>query len=348
MPLAELADRLWYGESPLARVAGAALAPASVLYGAIIARRNRAADQHPPAPGPIPSVSVGNLTVGGTGKTPVSAWLARRLYEAGANPAIVLRGYGDDEPLVHALLNPEIPVLTGAERADVVREAARAGAECAVLDDAFQHRRAHRVADLVLVSADRWTGRVRLLPAGPFREPLDSLRRATVVALTVKAAAPDQIAAAEAALRRATGAPLVTLDLRPASFVSVADGASEPVERWRGRRVLLVSGIGDPLALERQMKQLGLLSTPLSFADHQSYDAATVQRIVAASRGCDAVLCTLKDAVKLRPIWPGDTVPLWYVSQSVIPRDGAEALDELVRSVLQARRSARSLPDLSR
>ena len=115
-------------------------------------------------------------------------------------------------------------------------------------------------------------------------------------------------------------------------------------------RVLAVSAIGDPAAFLRQLVRGGLDAVPLSFGDHHAFDARDVQRIMAAasSSSCTAVICTLKDAVKLGPIWPGDAVPLWYLPQSVVPRDGVAALDALVQQVLAARRNGPSFPDLSR
>src|SRR5690348_7442624 len=129
----------------------------------------------------LPTLSVGNVTVGGTGKTPVAAWIAAELIDRGARPAIVLRGYGDDEPLVHARLNPDVPVIVAPDRLEGIARAAASGADVAVLDDAFQHRRAQRTADIVLVSAERWTRTPRLLPAGPWRESLRALRRTSMI-----------------------------------------------------------------------------------------------------------------------------------------------------------------------
>jgi tetraacyldisaccharide 4'-kinase len=339
VPLADLAGSIWYGDGATSRIARVALAPASALYGAVIAQINMMAVMSRPAQAPIPSLSIGNLTVGGTGKTPVSAWFAARMRERGASPAIVLRGYGEDEVLVHRLLNADVPVFAGADRVRQVQLASDAGADMAILDDAFQHRRAARIADVVLISADRWTGRVRLLPAGPFREPMKALHRASLVLLTVKAASDDQVRAAERAIRAVTDSAVVTVDLAPASFVAVGDPPrQESLSGWRGKRVLAVSGIGDPAAFNAQLERLGLLSTAMVFADHHRFDEATVARIVAAARGFEAAICTLKDAVKLGPIWPSSAVPLWYLSQSVVPRDGTEALDDVVRSVLAARR----------
>ncbi len=348
MPLSEIAESVWYGDRPASRMARAVLAPLSSVFGTIVRRLDAAYAAAPPAPGPIPAISIGNLTVGGTGKTPVSAWFARRFVEAGASPAIVMRGYGEDEILVHRLLNPDVPVYGNSDRAAGVRSAALRGADMAILDDAFQHRRAARVQDVVLLSADRWTGDVRLLPAGPFREPMRALRRASVVVLTVKAASDDQVRAATGAIRSATDSTVVTVDLVPASLVHVGSQEREAIVDWWGRRVLAVSGIGDPAAYLSQLTHLGLRPQPMTFPDHHRFDDASVQRVLSAATDVEAVVCTLKDAVKLGPQWPSSAVPLWYLSQSVVPRDGADALDAVVQSVLAARGRDHISPDLSR
>jgi len=182
-----IVERLWYGDDPAARAARAALWPAERLFGAAVGLRDLLYDAGwlRTEPTAIPAISVGNLSVGGTGKTPVAAWIARGLADRGAQPAVVLSGYADDEPRVHRLLNPDVPVFAGADRVRAIADAAAAGARMAVLDDAFQHRRACRVADIVLVNADRFSGRARVLPAGPFRERLDALHRATLVVVAI-------------------------------------------------------------------------------------------------------------------------------------------------------------------
>src|SRR5215208_6385283 len=118
-------ERLWYGESAGARLARAALTPAGLVYGVAVRMRGALYDlgvltSHRAA---LPVLAIGNVSVGGTGKTPVAAWAASRLREHGARPALLLRGYGDDEPLVHRTLNPGVPVITDADR---VRGAAAA------------------------------------------------------------------------------------------------------------------------------------------------------------------------------------------------------------------------------
>ena len=348
MPLADIAERVWYGTSPVARIARTALSPLSALYGRVIARINDQYDGATPAAGSIPAISIGNLTVGGTGKTPVSAWFAAQLAAAGANPAIVLRGYGDDEVQVHRLLNPGLRIVTDTQRVRGVAQAARDGADIAILDDAFQHRRAARVADIVLLSADRWTGEARLLPAGPFREPLESLRRASLVLVTVKAADDARVRATVAAARAATDSPIVTVDLQPTSFVNVGSGELRGLDAWRGARVLAVSGIGDPNSFAAQLQRVGLRPQTRVFPDHHAFSALDVSRIVQEGSAFDAIVCTLKDAVKLGPLWPGSERPLWYLSQSVVPRDGVDALDAVIQSVRQAQRNGPPSPDLSR
>src|SRR3954466_9930436 len=153
----DLIERVWFGDDLIARAGRFALGPPELLYRASIGVREVLYDSgvftaQQPA---LPAVSIGNVTVGGTGKTPIAAWIAQELIDRGARPGIVLRGYGDDEPLVHARLNPSVPVIVAADRVSGIANARAAGATVAVLDDAFQHRQVSRDVDFVLVSADR-------------------------------------------------------------------------------------------------------------------------------------------------------------------------------------------------
>src|SRR5579862_3586306 len=247
-------DEIWESGRPVARVARALLAPLGWTFGVVVRCRNAAYDhewlpQHSVA---LPTVSVGNLTVGGTGKTPVSAWLAARLRERGAAPGIVLRGYGGDETLVHRLLNPGIPVIEDPNRVEGIARARDEGATVALLDDAFQHRRARRTADVVLLSADRY-GPVRLLPAGPWREPLSSLDRATVVVVTRKAA--SRIRALELlshARRYAPHAEGAIIHLSSDRLVACSTGEARPADGVSRSDVLAISAIAAPRAFESE------------------------------------------------------------------------------------------------
>ncbi|HXT17741.1 MAG TPA: tetraacyldisaccharide 4'-kinase [Gemmatimonadaceae bacterium] len=335
-----IARDIWYGTDAVAGVARFVLTPFERVFGGIVGARDVLYDagwlaSHDTA---IPAISVGNLTVGGTGKTPVAAWIAEGLVARGAKPAIVLRGYGDDEPLVHETLNPSVPVVIGADRVAAIEDAARRGADIAVLDDAFQHRRAQRVADIVVISADQWTPVLRMLPAGPWREPLRAVRRATLVIVTRKAA-PDAVV--EEVHQRvaavAPSVPRVSVVLAPGELVG-ATGSHEALslDVLRGRVVRAIVSIGDPAAFVRQLEALGATVHARVFPDHHTFSQAEIEGFASGSNADDLVVCTLKDAVKLRHGWPRLAPPLYYVSQRVMVERGVggieRVLDDLVRT----------------
>jgi tetraacyldisaccharide 4'-kinase len=316
------------------------LAPASLLYrvgtgihGALYRSGIRRA-----RPLALPAISVGNLTVGGTGKTPIAAWIASALVRREAHPAIVMRGYGDDEPLVHERLNPEVPVVVTPDRVRGVERASTLGADVAVLDDAFQHRRAARNADLVLLSADRWASAPRLLPAGPWREPLSALRRASMVLITRKAASPATASAVADTIRhRFPGIAVGVAALMLQELRSAAGESTMPLEALAGARTLAIVAIGDPSAFLRQLAATDATVRAAVFPDHHVYTHAEVARLAAMMAAGEIAVCTLKDAVKLAPHWPREAPPLWYVSQSVVVEEGRDALDALLTRVLAAR-----------
>lgn len=339
-------DRLWYGEGLGASVARAALAPASLLYGVVTGIRNALYDRGAfrARPVALPAIGVGNLSVGGTGKTPVAAWLAGELLARGARPAVVLRGYGDDEPLVHARLTPAAVIVASPDRVAAVADAARRGADVAVLDDAFQHRRASRDVDVVLVSADAWPGGVRLLPAGPFREGLGSLGRAQLVVITRKAASPaDAERVARAIAVAAPGTPQARVHLSPTALVNAVTNDVVPLTVLRDAPVVAACGIGAPHAFAAQLAAVGARVELHAFPDHHAFGDADIAELArAATRlgGQGRVVCTLKDAVKLASRWPEGAPALWYVSQQVILEAGRDVLDPLLDSVLHARSTA--------
>lgn len=334
-------ERIWFGADALARSSRVVLAPLGWLYAATGGARNALYDHGvlAAAPTALPTVSIGNLTVGGTGKTPIAAEVARRLAAGGASPAIVLRGYGADEPLVHGMLNPAVPVVVAADRVRGVAEAQRRGADVAVLDDAFQHRRVSRVGDIVLVSADRWSGaRRRPLPAGPWREPLTAIRRATLAIVTRKAAPDGVVAAALAAVAAAApDCPIAVARLTLAELRAAEGDARRPLDALRGRSVAAIAAVGDPGAFVRQLEAAGARVAPHLFADHHAFSAADVVQLAAAASAYDIVVCTLKDAVKLAPVWPRAAIPLWYVSQSVHFERGEAGLDRMLQHLLAHR-----------
>lgn len=285
--------------------------------------------------GPIPAVSIGNITVGGTGKTPVAAWLAAELARRGARPAIVLRGYGGDEPAVHARLNPGIPVVVEPDRVKGVRRAAELGADVAVLDDAFQHRRAARVADVVLVSAERGLERPRMLPAGPYREPVAALRRSSLVVVTRKTATPAEAARVLLAADAASGGEGAVVRLEPASLVRVDGGETRPLAGVAGRRVMLLTGVGEPGLVAEQLRAAGAAVSLRAFPDHHAFTDRELAQAAAEPAEADYAVCTLKDAVKIASRWPGPGA-LWYVSQRVIVERGMEQVNAQIERILAA------------
>ncbi len=322
---------VWNGEGFGALIARAALTPLEWVYGAanlvIGTQRARGAGRTR-----VPTVSIGNLTVGGTGKTPVAAWFAAQLQTRGLAPALLLRGYGDDEALVHARLNPGVAVFANADRRRVAAQAIAQGATALVLDDGFQHRQMPRDADVVVVSADLWSHKTqRLLPAGPFREPLSALRRAHLILVTRKAASREQAAEVATQLAHASGGvPVAVAHLALGRVCAWLGGASEPLDLLRGQRVLAISGVGAPEAFLRQLRAAGAEAGPATYADHHAFTAKDVRDLALRAAQADRVVCTLKDAVKLGPQWPAEGPPLWYLSQLVVIEAGAASVEAVV------------------
>lgn len=326
--------RIWEGGGAPETVARTLLLPFEELYRGVVAVREQLYNRGilDSVQSNVPVISVGNLTVGGTGKTPVSNWIAAALKAAGAKPAIVLRGYGEDEILVHRELTAGLLVVADKDRPEGIRRAVAQGATVAVLDDAFQHRRAVRDADVVIVSADSWTGKVRLIPAGPWREPFESIGRASLALITRKAATREKAEEVSRAISRvAPNVPQAVIRLRMSGLVDAGgSGGKQDISILSGKKVLAVSAVGEPTAFIRQMNLNGAAVTPVSYQDHHQFSPDDVNRIIEKSRGNDIVVCTLKDAVKLRGIWPASGPALWYVSQSLDVETGAASIDNLL------------------
>lgn len=332
-----LVERIWGDRGGALTVVRAALAPLGAAYAAAMRARRRLYDAGvlPSYTPELPVISVGNLTVGGTGKTPVSAWVASRLRER-AHPAILLRGYGKDEVDVHAMLNPGVPIVANADRVAGVRQAKQAGADVVVADDAFQHRRLRRVADVLLLSVEQLQRPRRVLPAGPWREPLAAAVSADLLVFTRKSASVDDARRAAASVRAMVPVPHAIVHLVPAALVDARTRESRPIETLRDRDVLAVAAVGEPDVFRTQLEQQGARVQLIPFRDHHEFTAADASRIAARAPAGGLVVCTLKDAVKLASLWPASS-PLWYVSQQLVVDEGAEHLNQLLDRVLNAR-----------
>ncbi len=297
---------------------------------------------------PVPVWSVGNLTAGGTGKSPLTRHLARWALAHGLRPAIISRGYraGPDGGNDEARLVDECPVVIAADRVAGGWRAIAEGATCLILDDGFQHRRLHRDLDLVLIDATRPWGDERggagaTLPLGYLREGRQALRRAGALVLTradLVTAAPLARLHAELA---ATTRPLLQVEDLDARLRALAGPATAAVGDLMGRAVVLVSGLGNPSGFERAAHAHGwLVRVSLRFPDHHHYDAEDAARIAATAREQQAVVVmTGKDAVKLALLVPAaEAAGMWVLEvASAIRAADQDRLDRLLSATLSPR-----------
>jgi tetraacyldisaccharide 4'-kinase len=321
---------------------------AALGYGLAVRARNRAFDAGWKVAhrAPIPVVSVGNLTLGGTGKTPMVEWVARWYRTREVRVAILSRGYGrtagmNDEGRVLEENLPDVPHLQDADRVGLARIAAEElESELVVLDDGFQHRRLARDLDIVLLDALEPFGLGRLFPRGLLREPVGSLRRAGVVVLSRADLidAPTRAAIRSEAERRA--GPLRWVEARHAPLDLVDDqGTSSPIGDLAARSVSAFCGIGNPEGFRRTLETLGLgLRGFRTFPDHHAYTAADVADLTTWTRslGADLALTTQKDLVKLRAATLGP-IPLRALRIGLDLLAGAEVLDDALATLLPVR-----------
>lgn len=300
---------------PLAFVLRGLMRAASVPYGVAVAVRNRridsgAAEIHRSR---VPVISVGNLTTGGTGKTPIVCFLARWFRLRGIRVAIVSRGYGrgtadmNDEALeLHARL-PDVPHVQDADRVEAARVAVEElDAQVILMDDGFQHRRLHRDLNIIVIDATCPFGFGYLLPRGLLREPVKNLSRADLVILTrcdtVDEAVIDEIQRTVQAGNQEL--PVLRSRHAPTSLLAYPDTCL-PLEEIAGRDVAVVSAIGNPSAFEDTVRARGAnIVDARRLPDHSPYSPDTVRDLRAwiESLGdrVDQVVCTHKDLVKLQ------------------------------------------------
>jgi len=273
---------------------------------------------------PCKVISIGNVTVGGTGKTPTVIMLANLLKEKGYRPAVLSRGYGGntkspvnivsdglhilmgpaeagDEPVLIAQATPGIPVLTGPKRTLTGKIAIeKLGADILLLDDAFQHRAIFRDVDIVLLNREKPFGNGFLLPRGPLREPPEALKRADLILWkdTVRDGRYPQFQ--EQGIDKFL--PVLSGYLRPQALVSGNTGDSMPLEHIRDKKICAVAGIGSPKAFIETIEALGgLLVSSLPFPDHHRYAADDISDIRRRSSesGAEIIITTEKDRIRL-------------------------------------------------
>jgi tetraacyldisaccharide 4'-kinase len=338
--------RLIRGETrgPAAALGRIALSGAAVPYRFGVLARNAAFDRGFKAVhrATVPVVSVGNITLGGTGKTPMVEWVARWFRHRDRRVTILSRGYGqteglNDEGRVLEENLPDVPHLQGRDRVALAGIAVEElETQVIVLDDGFQHRRLGRDLDIVLLDALEPFGLGRMFPRGLLREPVASLRRAGVVVLS-KADLVDaekREAIRNEAERRAGPLPWAEARHAPNGLVDAA-GNVEPLDRLKGTRVAAFCGIGNPEGFRRTLATLGVeLVGFRAFPDHHRYSAADIAELAAwaAGVGAELALTTQKDSVKVRLDAIG-TVPLRALRIGLELSGGAEVLEQALAAI---------------
>lgn len=297
---------LWTSRRADARLARLALLPVAGLWRAAMAARTTAFRRGWLAVRdlPLPAVAVGNLTVGGSGKTPIAAWIAQHFVAGGLRPGILLRGHGGDEARVHAHQVPTAIVVADPDRVAGAEQALAAGADVLVLDDAFQRQDVWRDYNIAVVSAEtsravRWP-----LPAGPWREGLSALDRADALIVTRKRAdAASALALARDLAPRVNG-PVAVVHLAVRRYTGLVSGREVAAEALEGKRVVAAAAIADPDAFVAQTKATGAQVQVATWKDHHDFRDEDVAWLAHAARRADHVVITRKDAVKLRDRWP--------------------------------------------
>jgi tetraacyldisaccharide 4'-kinase len=292
----------------------------------------------------VPVISVGNLTLGGTGKTPMVKWLARHLQNAGKRVAIVSRGYGaadgehNDEARELAQALPDVPHVQNRDRVAGAKQAiADYQPDVILLDDGFQHRRLARDLDIVLLDALEPFGFEHVFPRGTLREPASGLSRAQVVCLS----RADVIGADERAVIRRRVAALspnavwCELAHAPSRLIN-ANGDTRPLAWLNRRRIAAFCGIGNPVGFRHTLTSTGSEVTAIrEFPDHHAYTTTDAAELSAFARNANAesLVCTHKDLVKLNRC-ELDGVPVWAVEIEMRFRSGEDALTKNVVGTL--------------
>jgi tetraacyldisaccharide 4'-kinase len=330
-------------------VARAWLWCASQPYSAAVWGRNQAYDRgwKRITKATVPVISVGNLTAGGTGKSPTVAMLARWFRSKEIRVAILSRGYGagadgrNDEARELEVLLPDVPHLQNPDRiasASIAIE--ELGMQVLLLDDGFQHRKIHRDLEILLLDAREPFGFGHLLPRGLLREPLRSLRRADIVMATRS----DQVDAKilseirTRVQRYNPKAAWLESEHRPVRLRD-SHGKTEPVDWLCGKNVLAVCGLGNPGGFHQTLRHCGATMVErVSFPDHHAYLAGDVQEIqriaTSCNPKCDAIICTGKDLAKLATPSLG-RFPLWSLDVELTVLTGAQVLNEHLERICE-------------
>lgn len=339
---------------PAAGLFGAAAAARRNLYRSGLLRQERAA---------IPVVSVGNLAVGGAGKTPITIEIVRRLQRRGLRVAVLSRGYGGagkgarvvsrgegllldaadagDEPVLIARRCPGAMVLVGTRRAELAAIASRhLRAQVAVLDDGFQHLALHRDLDLVVLDGASPFGNGRLLPRGPLREPPASLSRAHLAWIAkCDEGTPAVVEEAAREVERRLGIPPIRSRYRVSRLLDASLARELTPGALAGQPVLLLAGLARPGSFRTTLERAGArVVEEAIFPDHHTFSRRELETVLARARAVGAALvcCTEKDAVRLPPdLHGGERLAVVQVETEIV--DGEALLEEALDRILEGR-----------
>ena len=252
-------------------------------------------------------ISIGNVTWGGTGKTPMTAFMANLLLGRGLGPVILLRGYGNDEEALLSRLAPGVRALAGKDRVKNGKEAIeKLSAKTLLLDDGFQYRRLKRDLDIVCIDATNPFGNGWVIPAGILREGLGSLKRADIFIITKINLVEDRKKLKDLETRLGKinpGAVIVKSIHNPQYFYKLEDNKIVDGSKLRNKNIVLVSAIGNPHSFEKTILSLGLnIKKHFIFRDHHWYKEKDLKKIenYCSKNRINTIITTEKDAVKLR------------------------------------------------
>lgn len=298
----------------------------SLLYGCVIRFRNFLYNCHilPTQTVDVPVICVGNITTGGTGKTPLVIWLCSYLRAKGLRPAILTRGYRteqgqlSDEPALLANACGDVPVIVNSDRVAGARKAiADHGAQILIMDDGFQHRRLGRDLDIVTIDATCPFGYGKILPAGLLREPISELARAKAVVVTrCDLAEQSQLESIAQTVKKHAPNTVVAQTVHRHTHAIGPDEQTITMDTLRGQHVAAFCGIGNPDAFYDSLTHSGLTVVGTrTFDDHHAYIAADMEAVLKHAKDNNAamVLCTQKDWNKCLPLIP-DNSPVIFAS----------------------------------
>ncbi len=324
--------------------------PLSVIYGAVTELKNDLFNRkrlkiHRVS---IPVLSIGNLTVGGTGKTPFVDYVIHYFQKKQVRVGVVARAYKaqakdpikvdlklaqgssvfGDEPLWLARRNPQVSVFVGARKWEIAQMAVRAETlDLLLVDDGFQHRQLHRDLDILILDATEKWENYQVLPLGRARESFENKARAQVVVLSkCNWASPEEVFRLK---ERVSSSPLIveTVSLLK-RFRNFKTGGTRLAQDFKTSSALLFSSIARPEIFKENMRQVFNQVEALPFPDHHIFDADDIASILRKKKSLDYICCTEKEAVKLDHLWP-DEEDLWVVELEIEIRTNEEKLHEI-------------------